>query len=62
MELSWTISTEAALDLKQKGALNLSQAAMYMTGVIGESYGFTTRVESVSSSGLRIPRYRGSIQ
>lgn len=48
MELAWTISTEAALDLKQKGALNLSQAAMYMAVVIGESYGFTTWVESVS--------------
>ena len=48
MELAWTISTEAALDLKQKGALNLSQAAMHMAGVTGESYGFTTWVESVS--------------
>ncbi len=48
VELAWTISTEAALDLKQKGALNLSQAAMCMAGVIGESYGFTTWVESVS--------------
>lgn len=62
VELARTISIETALDLKQKGALNLSQAATYMAGVTGESYGFATRVDSVSSRGLSIPRYRDSIQ
>lgn len=62
MELSRTISIETALDLKQKGALNLSQTATYMAGVTGETYGYATRVDSVSSRGLSIPRYRDSIQ
>ncbi|KXJ59685.1 MAG: TonB-dependent receptor [Alteromonas sp. Nap_26] len=62
VELARTISIETALDLKQKGALNLSQTATYMAGVTGESYGYATRVDSVSSRGLSIPRYRDSIQ
>jgi iron complex outermembrane receptor protein len=62
VELARTISIESALDIKQKGALNLSQTATYMAGVTGESYGFATRVDSVSSRGLSIPRYRDSIQ
>ncbi|GFD89514.1 ferrisiderophore receptor [Tenacibaculum sp. KUL152] len=62
VELARTISIESALDIKQKGALNLSQTATYMAGVTGESYGFATRVDSVFSRGLSIPRYRDSIQ
>lgn len=62
VELARTISIETALDLKQKGALNLSQTATYMAGVTGESYGYATRVDAVSSRGLSIPRYRDSIQ
>ena len=62
VELARTISIETALDLKQKGALNLAQTATYMAGVTGESYGYATRVDSVSSRGLSIPRYRDSIQ
>ena len=62
VELARTISIETALDLKQKGVLNLAQSATYMAGVTGESYGFATRVDSVSSRGLSIPRYRDSIQ
>ena len=45
VELARTISIETALDLKQKGVLNLSQSATYMAGVTGESYGYATRVE-----------------
>ena len=33
-----------------------------MAGVTGESYGYATRVDSISSRGLSIPRYRDSIQ
>lgn len=62
VELARTISIETALDLKQKGALNLSQSATYMAGVTGESFGYATRVDSISSRGLSIPRYRDSIQ
>jgi len=62
VDLARTISIETVTDLKQKGALNLSQTATYMAGVTGESYGFATRVDSVSSRGLSIPRYRDSIQ
>ena len=56
VELARTISIETALDLKQKGVLNLSQSATYMAGVTGESYGYATRVDSISSRGLSIPR------
>ena len=35
VELARTISIETALDLKQKGVLNLSQSATYMAGVTG---------------------------
>lgn len=62
VELARTISIETLTDLKQKGALNLSQSATYMAGVTGETYGYATRVDSVSSRGLSIPRYRDSIQ
>lgn len=62
VELARTISIETMTDLKQKGALNLSQSATYMAGVTGETYGYATRVDSVSSRGLSIPRYRDSIQ
>ena len=62
VELARTISIETTLDLKQKGVLNLSQSATYMAGVTGESYGYATRVDSISSRGLSIPRYRDSIQ
>ena len=62
VELARTISIETSLGLKQKGALNLAQSATYMAGVTGESYGYATRVDSVSSRGLSIPRYRDSIQ
>ena len=62
VELARTISIETALDLKQKGVLNLSQSATYMAGVTGESYVYATRVDSISSRGLSIPRYRDSIQ
>lgn len=62
VELARTISIETVTDLKQKGALNLAQSATYMAGVTGETYGFATRVDSVSSRGLAIPRYRDSIQ
>ncbi|GGD51330.1 TonB-dependent siderophore receptor [Lacimicrobium alkaliphilum] len=62
VELARTISIETLTDLKQKGALSLSQSATYMAGVTGETYGYSTRVDSVSSRGLGIPRYRDSIQ
>ncbi|MBQ4830167.1 TonB-dependent siderophore receptor [Alteromonas sp. MMG017] len=62
VDLARTISIESEMDLKLKGVLNLSQSATYMAGVTGESYGFATRVDSISSRGLSIPRYRDSIQ
>ncbi|GGW89322.1 TonB-dependent siderophore receptor [Alteromonas halophila] len=62
VELARTLSIETDLDIRTKGALNLSQTATYMAGVTGETYGFATRVDSVSSRGLSIPRYRDSIQ
>ncbi|AMJ87065.1 TonB-dependent siderophore receptor [Alteromonas stellipolaris] len=62
VDLARTISIETETDIIQKGALNLSQTATYMAGVNGEPNGFATRGDSISSRGLRIPRYRDSIQ
>lgn len=62
VELARTISIETDIDIKTKGALSLAQTATYMAGVTGETYGYATRVDSVSSRGLSIPRYRDSIQ
>ena len=62
VDLARTISIETETELIQKGALNLSQTATYMAGVNGEPNGFATRGDSISSRGLRIPRYRDSIQ
>ena len=62
VELARTISIETDTDIQTKGALSLAQTATYMAGVTGETYGYATRVDSVSSRGLSIPRYRDSIQ
>jgi len=62
VELARSVSIETMKDIETKGALNLSQTATYMAGVTGETYGFATRVDSVTSRGLSIPRYRDSIQ
>lgn len=61
-EAARSISVETAAMMADKGALNLSQAATYMAGVTGETYGFATRGDWVRSRGLDIPRYRDSIQ
>ncbi|QCZ94778.1 TonB-dependent siderophore receptor [Salinimonas iocasae] len=62
VELARSVSIETAADLEDKGAFNLSQTVTYMAGVTGETYGYATRGDSISSRGLAIPRYRDSIQ
>lgn len=62
VELARSVSIETLSDLKDKGAFNLSQTVTYMAGVAGETYGFATRGDAISSRGLSIPRYRDSIQ
>lgn len=61
-ETARSVTVETAEMFIDKGALNLSQTLTYASGVTGETYGFATRVDSVSSRGLSIPRYRDSIQ
>ncbi|MAT36042.1 MAG: TonB-dependent siderophore receptor [Ponticaulis sp.] len=61
-ETARSVSVEPAELFIDKGALNLSQTVTYTAGVTGETYGFATRGDSVSSRGLSIPRYRDSIQ
>ncbi|WP_018982540.1 TonB-dependent siderophore receptor [Salinimonas chungwhensis] len=62
VELARSVSIETAADLEDKGAFNLSQTVTYMAGVTGETYGFATRGDAISSRGLTVPRYRDSIQ
>ncbi len=62
VELARSVSIETAADLEDKGAFNLSQTVTYMAGVTGETYGYATRGDAISSRGLSIPRYRDSIQ
>ena len=62
VETARTLSVETSEMFIDKGALNLSQTVTYTAGVTGETYGFATRGDSVSSRGLSIPRYRDSIQ
>ena len=62
METARSVSVETADLFIDKGALNLSQTVTYLAGVTGETYGFATRGDAVSSRGLSIPRYRDSIQ
>ena len=61
-ETARSVSVEPSELFIDKGALNLSQTVTYTAGVTGETYGFATRGDSVSSRGLSIPRYRDSIQ
>lgn len=62
VEMARSVSVETLEDLLDKGAFNLSQSTTYMAGVTGETYGFATRGDAISSRGLSIPRYRDSIQ
>lgn len=62
VEMARSVSVETLDDLLDKGAFNLSQTTTYMAGVTGETYGFATRGDTISSRGLTIPRYRDSIQ
>lgn len=61
-ETARSVTVEPAELFIDKGALNLSQTVTYVAGVTGETYGFATRGDAVSSRGLSIPRYRDSIQ
>lgn len=61
-ETARSLSVEPSELFIDKGALNLSQTVTYSAGVTGETYGFATRGDAVSSRGLSIPRYRDSIQ
>jgi iron complex outermembrane receptor protein len=62
VETARSISIETAEQFKEKGALNLSQATSYMSGVTAETYGFSTRGDWIHARGLELPRYRDSIQ
>ncbi len=61
-ETARSISIETETLFLEKGALNLGQTVTYLAGVTGETYGFSTRGDWVSSRGLQIPRYRDSIR
>lgn len=62
VETARSLSIETAEDFLEKGALNLSQTLTYMPGVTAETTGFSTRGDFASARGLRLPRYRDSIQ
>lgn len=62
LETARSVSIETALDLRDKGALNVADAYLYSAGVFGERYGFATRGDWVSVRGLDVPEYRDSLQ
>lgn len=62
LETARSVSIETALDLREKGALNVADAYLYSAGVFGERYGFATRGDWVSVRGLDVPEYRDSLQ
>lgn len=62
VETTRSVSIENRLDLIDKGALNLADAYLYSSGVIGEQYGFATRGDWVAVRGLDVPEYRDSLQ
>lgn len=61
-ETARSVSIETEELFVDKGAINLGQTVTYFAGVTGETYGFSTRGDWVSSRGLQVPRYRDSIQ
>lgn len=62
LETARSVSIETALDLREKGAINVADAYLYSAGVFGERYGFATRGDWVSVRGLEVPEYRDSLQ
>lgn len=62
IEMARSISIETFDDMVEKGALNLSQTATYMSGVTAETFGFATRGDWIRARGIELPRYRDSVQ
>lgn len=62
VETPRSVSIETLSDILDRGGLDLSDAYLYSAGVIGDTYGISTRVDSVQVRGLRAPEYRDSLQ
>ncbi|MEM1113722.1 MAG: TonB-dependent siderophore receptor [Pseudomonadota bacterium] len=62
MEAARSISIETEQQIIDKGALTLDDTFTYSAGVIGETFGFATRVDSIRVRGLDAPQYQDSLQ
>lgn len=62
VETPRSVSIETLDQILERGAVDLSDAVLYSAGVIGDTYGISTRVDSVQVRGLRAPEYRDSLQ
>lgn len=62
VETPRSVSIETLDQILDRGAVDLSDAYLYSAGVIGDTYGISTRVDSVQVRGLRAPEYRDSLQ
>lgn len=62
METARSVDIETHEMLIDQGALNLTDAYLYSSGVYGETYGFATRGDWVKVRGLDVPEYRDSLQ
>ncbi|MCR9267989.1 MAG: TonB-dependent receptor plug domain-containing protein, partial [Alphaproteobacteria bacterium] len=62
IETPRSVSIETLDQILERGAVDLSDAVLYSAGVIGDTYGISTRVDSVQVRGLRAPEYRDSLQ
>ncbi|WP_417479962.1 TonB-dependent siderophore receptor [Maricaulis maris] len=62
IETPRSVSIETLDQILDRGGVDLSDAYLYSAGVIGDTYGISTRVDSVQVRGLRAPEYRDSLQ
>ncbi|MEA1942618.1 MAG: TonB-dependent siderophore receptor [Pseudomonadota bacterium] len=62
VETPRSVSIETLDRILERGAVDLSDAYLYSAGVIGDTYGISTRVDSVQIRGLNAPEYRDSLQ
>lgn len=62
METARSISIETEQAFRDKGALTLDDTLNYTSGVVGDTFGFSTRGDFPTVRGLDIPEYRDNLQ
>lgn len=62
LETARSVSIETAEQMLSKGAFNLDDALSYSAGVIGNTFGFSTRGDFENVRGFDVPEYRDGMQ